>query len=467
VNSSAVGVSETSRTSGMAQALHRLRNRVDRFLERHFPERLYARSLIIVVTPVVALQLIMTYMFMERHYETVTRSLAESYISEVVLLISLYNRSDQGPEARDRILAMANQDLKLRLSILENQSLPEPIPSPAFSSVDRKLRRYVWDNLKLPFWLDTIGTPNFVDLRIEVKPHTVFRFVTPIARAHAPTRPLFLFAMVSSSLVLLSLAIIFLRGQIRPILRLAEAAQAFGMGRDVANFRPSGAREIQEASNAFIMMKARIERNVEQRTAMLAGVSHDLRTVLTRLNLELALMPETAATAAMREDVAEMQRMLEGYLSFARGDGGEESRETDIVNLVTQIGEDFARSGRSITVKLPDSLMASVKPQALKRCIANLVANAIRFGKLVTVTGSLEDRALTIMVEDDGPGVPSERYADVFKPFVRLDDARNQDTPGTGLGLAIALDVARSHGGDIALGRSAAGGLEATVTIPQ
>jgi two-component system osmolarity sensor histidine kinase EnvZ len=442
----------------MAQALHRLRNRVDRFLERHFPERLYARSLIIVVTPVVALQLIMTYMFMERHYETVTRSLAESYISEVVLLISLYNRSDQGAEARDRIVAMANQDLKLGLSILDNESLPEPIPSPAFSSVDLKLRRYVWDGLKLPFWLDTTGTPNFVDLRIEVKPHTVFRFLTPIARAHAPTRPLFLFAMVSSSLVLLSLAIIFLRGQIRPILR---------MGRDVANFRPSGAREIQEASNAFIMMKARIERNVEQRTAMLAGVSHDLRTVLTRLNLELALMPETAATAAMREDVAEMQRMLEGYLSFARGDGGEESRETDIVNLVTQISEDFARSGRSITVKLPDSLMASVKPQALKRCIGNLVANAIRFGKLVTVAASLKDRALTITVEDDGPGVPPERYADVFKPFVRLDDARNQDTPGTGLGLAIALDVARSHGGDIALGRSAAGGLEATVTIPQ
>jgi two-component system osmolarity sensor histidine kinase EnvZ len=467
VNSSAVGASGTSRTSGLAQALHRLRNRVDRFLERHFPERLYARSLIIVVTPVVALQLIMSYIFMERHYETVTRSLAESYISEVVLLISLYNRSDQGAEAGDRILTLANRDLNLGLSILKNQSLPAPIPLPAFSSVDRKLRRYVWDNLKLPFWLDTTGTPDFVDLRIEVKPHTVFRFVTPIARAHAPTRPLFLFAMVSSSLVLLSLAIIFLRGQIRPILRLAEAAQAFGMGRDVANFRPSGAREIQEASNAFIMMRARIERNVEQRTAMLAGVSHDLRTVLTRLNLELALMPQTAETAAMREDVAEMQRMLEGYLSFARGDGGEESREIDIVNLITQIGEDCARFGRTIMLDLPDSLLASVKPQALKRCIANLVTNAIRFGKLVTVTASLEDRALTVIVEDDGPGVPPERYADVFKPFVRLDDARNQDSPGTGLGLAIALDVARSHGGDIALGRSAAGGLKATVTIPQ
>src|SRR5262249_52458611 len=199
----------------------------------------------------------------------------------------------------------------------------------------------------------------------------------------------------------------------------------------------------------------------EQRTAMLAGVSHDLRTVLTRLNLELALMSETAATAAMREDVAEMQRMLEGYLSFARGDGGEESRETDIVNLVAQLGEDFGRAGRTIMLNLPDSLMAAAKPQALKRCIANLVANAIRFGKLVMVTALLEDRALTIIVEDDGPGVPPERYADVFKPFVRLDDARNQDTPGTGLGLAIALDVARSHGGDIALGRSVAGGLEA------
>ena len=265
----------------MAQALHRLRNRVDRFLERHFPERLYARSLIIVVTPVVVLQLIMTYIFMERHYgdgHPVAGGIL--YQRSGARSISLYNKSDQGPEAGDRILNLANKDLNLGLSILKNQSLPAPIPSPAFSSVDRKLRRYVWDNLKLPFWLDTSGTPDFVDLWIEVKPHTVFRFVTPIARAHAPTRPLFLFAMVSSSLVLLSLAIIFLRGQIRPILRLAEAAQAFGMGRDVANFRPSGAREIQEASNAFIMMKARIERNVEQRTAMLAGVSHDLRTVL-------------------------------------------------------------------------------------------------------------------------------------------------------------------------------------------
>ena len=169
----------------------------------------------------------------------------------------------------------------------------------------------------------------------------------------------------------------------------------------------------------------------------------------------------------MREDVAEMQRMLEGYLSFARGDGGEESRETDIVNLITQIGEDCARSGRTIMLDLPDSLVASVKPQALKRCIANLVTNAIRFGTLVTVAASLEDRAMSIIVEDDGPGVPPERYADVFKPFVRLDDARNQDSPGTGLGLAIALDVARSHGGDITLSRSEAGGLKATVTIPQ
>src|SRR5262245_31277103 len=211
VNSSAFGASETSRTSGLAQALHRLRNHVDRFLERQFPERLYARSLIIVVTPVVVLQLIMTYMFMERHYETATRSLAESYVSDVVLLINLYNKSDQGQAAVSRILGMANGDLKLGLSILEKQSLPEPIPSPAFSSVDRKLRRYVWNDLKLPFWLDTTGTPDFVDLRIEVKPNTVFRFVTPIARAKAPTRPLFLFAVVSSSLVLICVAIDCLR----------------------------------------------------------------------------------------------------------------------------------------------------------------------------------------------------------------------------------------------------------------
>ena len=453
--------------SMLPEWLHRLRNRFDRFLERHFPERLYARSLLIVVTPMVALQLIMTYMFMERHYETVTKSLAESYVSEASLLISLYESSPKDKAATDPILAMANNELKLGLTILQNTTLPAPLPSPIFSSVDPKIRRYVRENLKLPFWLDTTARDGFVDLRIEVEPTTVFRFLTPIGRAHAPTRPLFLFAMVSSSLVLLGLAIIFLRGQIRPILRLAEAAQAFGMGREVANFRPSGAREVQEASNAFIMMKSRIERHVEQRTAMLAGVSHDLRTILTRLTLELALMPETPTSQAMREDVAEMQRMLEGYLSFARGDGGEASQTSDIAALINQISDECARSGHTIKVVMPSVLNGWAKPQALKRCIANLVANALRFGKSVQVAARLDGRLLTITVEDDGPGVPPEHYGDVFKPFVRLDDARNQDTAGTGLGLAIALDVARSHGGDIVLGRSRLGGLKATVTIPQ
>ena len=231
----------TRRPERPAEWLHRLRNRFDRFLERHFPERLYARSLIIVVTPVVALQLIMTYIFMERHYETVTKSLAESYVSEASLLISASTIRPKDKAATDPILAMANNELKLGLvDPAEHDRFRRPFPSPSFPASIPSSGAMSGTISSFPFWLDTTARDGFVDLWIQVEPTTVFRFLTPIGRAHAPTRPLFLFAMVSSSLVLLRLAIIFLRGQIRPILRLAEAAQAFGMGREVANFRPSG-----------------------------------------------------------------------------------------------------------------------------------------------------------------------------------------------------------------------------------
>jgi two-component system osmolarity sensor histidine kinase EnvZ len=273
--------------------------------------------------------------------------------------------------------------------------------------------------------------------------------------------------MALSSIVLLTIAILFLRNQINPILRLAEAAHAFGLGREVKDFRPAGAREVQEASNAFLAMKGRIERHVEQRTAMLAGVSHDLRTILTRLTLELAMLPSSPPVEAMREDIAEMRRMLEGYLAFARGDGGEETEPLDVGELLGAVRSGLARSGKAIEIRSPPGLVAMAKPQAIKRCIENLATNACRFGSRVVIAATNEGRATVFTVDDNGPGVAPERYEEVFRPFVRLDDARNLDEAGTGLGLAIARDVARSHGGDIRLSKSALGGLRATLTIPQ
>jgi two-component system osmolarity sensor histidine kinase EnvZ len=248
--------------------------------------------------------------------------------------------------------------------------------------------------------------------------------------------------------------------------RLADAAEAFGKGREAPNFRPRGAREVRRAAAAFLEMKGRVERAIEQRTTMLAGVSHDLRTVLTRFKLELALLGSTPETDAIKKDVDEMAGMLEAYLAFARGDSAGPSAPTDIAGLLEELRLDSERHGHRATVAYHGEPEVTVRPAAFKRCLANLVSNAGRFASSIAITGHRDHRWLTVTVDDDGPGIPLQLREDVFKPFLRLDDARNQDEGGTGLGLAIARDIVRSHGGDITLGDSPLGGLRATVRVP-
>jgi two-component system osmolarity sensor histidine kinase EnvZ len=277
---------------------------------------------------------------------------------------------------------------------------------------------------------------------------------------------MFLLWMVATSLVVLTIAILFLRNQIRPIVRLADAAEAFGKGREVVNFRPRGAREVRRAAAAFLEMKIRIERAIEQRTTMLAGVSHDLRTILTRFKLELALIGDSPEVEAIKKDVDEMAGMLEAYLAFARGDLGEQPAPTDMAAMLEELKIDSERHGHRATVAFHGQPEVTVRPAAFKRCLANLVSNAGRFAATVAITGHRDHRWLTVTVDDDGPGIPPPMREDVFKPFLRLDDARNQDEGGTGLGLAIARDIARSHGGDITLGDAPLGGLRASVRVP-
>jgi two-component system, OmpR family, osmolarity sensor histidine kinase EnvZ len=284
--------------------------------------------------------------------------------------------------------------------------------------------------------------------------------------AYASNSGIFLLWMVGTSLVLITVAILFLRNQIRPILRLTEAVESFGKGRDVPNLRARGAQEVRRAAVAFLEMKARVERAIEQRTAMLAGVSHDLRTVLTRFKLGLALLDDSAETEEMKKDVDEMSRMLEAYLAFARGDAGERSEPTDMATFLDELKADAERHGRRASVQFYGYPVATVRPHAFRRCLANLVSNAARFGSAIAVTGHRDHRYMTITVDDDGPGIPPNRRDDVFKPFLRLDDARNQDEAGSGLGLTIARDIARSHGGEVMLGDSPMGGLRASVRIP-
>ncbi|HKY85706.1 MAG TPA: ATP-binding protein, partial [Pseudorhodoplanes sp.] len=304
-----------------------------------------------------------------------------------------------------------------------------------------------------------------VEIRIQLD-NNVMRIFAPRSAAYASNSEIFLLWMVGTSLVLLGVAIIFLRNQIRPILRLADAAEAFGKGRDMPNYRPRGAREVRRAALAFIEMKTRIERAIEQRTAMLAGVSHDLRTILTRFKLELALLGEGPEIEAMRKDVDEMGRMLEAYLAFARGDMGEQSAPTDMSEFLQELKSDAERTGHKAKAEFHGHPIVTVKSAAFKRCLANLVSNAAKHAPSISISGQRDHRWLTVTVDDDGPGIPANMREEVFKPFLRLDNARNQDEGGTGLGLAIARDIARSHGGDIMLGDSPMGGLRATVRVP-
>jgi two-component system osmolarity sensor histidine kinase EnvZ len=272
--------------------------------------------------------------------------------------------------------------------------------------------------------------------------------------------------MLGTSLVLLAVSVAFLRNQIRPILRLAQAAQDFGKGRD-AEWRPQGAREVRQAGYAFMEMKRRVERAMEQRTAMLNGVSHDLRTVLTRFKLSLALLGEGPEFEAMQKDIEEMQRMLEAYLAFARGDAGEAAAPTDMRALLEELKADSERQGHPAQIEVSGESTVIVRPDAFKRCLGNLVSNALRYGDKIEICASCDKRFLTVHVDDDGPGIPAGEREDVFRPFYQRDEARTlEEGFGTGLGLAIARDIARSHGGDIQLGQSPLGGLRATVRVP-
>jgi two-component system osmolarity sensor histidine kinase EnvZ len=353
----------------------------------------------------------------------------------------------------------------LIVDFLPATEMPPPGPKPFFSLLDHALSNEIRRQIRLPFWIDTVGRSALVEIRIKLD-NAVMRILARRSAAYASNSEIFLFWMVGTSLVLLTVAILFLRNQIKPIQRLADAAEAFGKGREVPNFRPRGAREVRRAAHAFLEMKQRIERAIEQRTAMLAGVSHDLRTVLTRFKLELALLGGGPGVEALKRDVDEMARMLEAYLAFARGDMGEHSAPTDMAAFLDELKSDVERNGHTASVTFHGHPIVTVRPAAFRRCLGNLVSNAARHAPSIAITGHRDHRWLTVTIDDDGPGIAPDMREEVFKPFLRLDDARNQDEGGTGLGLAIARDIARSHGGDIALGESPLGGLRATVRVP-
>ncbi|MGV6872904.1 ATP-binding protein [Pseudochelatococcus sp. B33] len=437
--------------------------RLSGWLGEVMPKGLFVRSLIIIIAPIVILQSVVAYVFMERHWQLVTRRLSSAVSADVAALIDIYELYPQSPGATD-LVRIAQERLGLDVEFMPGTELPPPGPKPFFSILDEVLSDEIRRQVARPFWIDTVGRSNVIEIRILLD-EVVMRVFARRSLAYASNSHIFLIWMLGTSLVLVTIAVLFQLNQIRPILRLADAAEAFGMGRDV-DFRPRGAREVRRAGRAFLEMKRRIERAIEQRTTMLNGVSHDLRTILTRFKLSLSLMPDSPDVQDLRKDVDEMGHMLEAYLAFARGDAGEQAVPTDIRAMLETLRADHARQGHALSVSVLGDMTVTVRPFAFQRLVGNLVANAARYGEKVTITVTRMPRWLTIAVEDDGPGIASESREDAFKPFVRLDSARNVDDGGTGLGLAIARDIARSHGGEIELSDSPLGGLKATIRVP-
>ncbi len=462
----------TEHPSGQAEATekpepHKLLARLESLITARLPKGLYARALIIIIAPIVLLESVVTFVFMERHWETVTKRLSHATSRDIAMLIAVYESYPHTPKYRKKLINIAKKKGNLSIQILPSEDLPPARPKPFFSLLDRTLSKGLRKHVGRPFWIDTVGRSHYVEIRVKLD-DAVFRVIARRSQTHASNSHIFFTWMLGTSLVLLTVAILFLRNQIKPILRLSEAAESFGMGRPVPrDFRPRGAREVRQASRAFLKMRDRIERQVEQRTTMLAGVSHDLRTILTRFKLQLAMLEDSPEMEALRSDVNEMQHMLEDYVAFAKGDSGEDVAETDIGEMLKELRDDTARLGKAVElVAQSESIIVPLRRHAFKRAISNLVSNATRHAEHIVIRAKLNEKRLRIEVEDDGPGIPLEEREEVFRPFYRLDIARNQDQGNTGLGLSIARDIARGHGGDIHLSESPEGGLKAVITIP-
>ena len=433
-------------------------------IKRLMPRTLLGRSLFIILAPLVLMQVISTWVFYDRHYETITRRLAQGLAGDIAAVILFMDRNPT-PADRNRAFRLAEQAMWLELSFAEGGRLPDAAAQPPSRYLDRKLAQALQQRFTYPVYIDSRSQKEKVLIQIQ-RPSGVLSVRVTDERLFTSTTYIFIMWMIGSSVVLFGVAIIFMRNQVRPIRRLAQAAEHFGKGRDVAEFKPEGASEVRQAATAFLQMRARIKRQIQQRTEMLAGVSHDLRTPLTRMKLQLAMLGENPEIESLQSDVSEMEKMVEGYLAFARGEGAEQPQTTDIGDLLKDVVAQMKRDGSAIDLHVEARLILPLQREAMRRCLTNLISNAQRYGEHVAVSAGRRKKVIEILIDDDGPGIPAKQRDEVFKPFFRLDRSRNPETGGTGLGLSIALDVVRHHGGGLSLEEAPGGGLRARISLP-
>lgn len=432
-------------------------------IKRILPKSLLGRSLMIIVTPLVILQLVSAAIFYETHWDKVTLRLARGVAGDIAAVIKLLRRYPD-PSDRGWIVDLAANTMEFEVTLREGAVLPNNLREPN-GLMERMLTRAMNSYVGRPFIIDSETRDRQVQIDVQLA-NGVLHVATTRKRLFSSTAYVFVIWMVGTSIILFVVATIFMRNQVKPIRRLAVAADAFGKGRHVSHFKPEGATEVRRAASAFLDMRERILRQISQRTDMLAGVSHDLRTPLTRMRLQLEMLKNHEGVEELKADIAEMEHMLEGYLAFARGEGTEEPKTTDLTAILNEAAAQARRKGGIVDLHTEGQLMAPLRPNAFKRCVTNLIDNAIRYADHVSVRAGQRGDAIEVTVDDDGPGIPEDQREEVFKPFYRIESSRNPGTGGVGLGLTIAKDVMRGHGGDIALSASPNGGLRARLRVP-
>jgi len=441
-------------------------------LKRLLPRTLFGRSVLIIVTPLIMLQAVALQIFYGTHWEVVSRRLAAAVAGDIAMIVEMLARHP-GEETLAWVTREAFARLELVIRLEPGAVLPEE-PDPRTGPAEAELAAALAERVRLPFRIAWPRTERAVEIAVQL-PDGLLHVEAPAKRLFTGTVTVFVIWLIGSALILFAVAVLFMNNQVKPIRRLAAAAEAFGKGQDVAPIKPEGAEEVRLAAASFNRMRERIARFLAQRTEMLAGVSHDLRTPITRMRLGLAMLTprlgeeDRAEAAALERDLAEMEAMIEAYLAFARGEGAEQVQPADLAELIEEVARKARRNGAVVTVEAEPSLVVPLRVDAMRRCLTNLVDNARRHAAHVWLGAARSVRpsggaAVQITVDDDGPGIPPEQREHAFRPFVRL--GATAGAGGTGLGLSIARDIVRAHGGEIALEESPRGGLRARISLP-
>lgn len=433
---------------------------------KFLPRTLFFRTMLLIFVPLIVVQIVSVVMFFDGSWSRMGRRLSENLASDMKFIIDI---GTQEPSRIAALQKMSAETFDMDMEYYSNQDKHQVMNKAGKGS--KLIIGYLEEALNNSFGPDTtsiyLGKED-KDLLVFVDTESgLYKFTTSRKKIFSSSIFMFVVWMAGTSILLFLVAVLFLRIQVRSIARLAEVAEDFGKGIDNKDFKPSGSSEVRKASIAFIKMKERIQRQISERTQMLAGVSHDLRTPLTRMKLQVTMLPDNEDKKDFLSDIDEMEKMLDGYLSFVSGEGGEKSSFVDMNEMILSIINKFRNKKALIRYSTNDQVSAiQGREQALKRAVTNIIANAFRYGKTIAVKLESNNKKLNLMIEDDGPGIPQDKRDDVFKAFYRLENSRNKETGGVGLGLSIAKDIITSHGGTIELGDSELGGLKVLISIP-